>query len=210
MKGLFEEEDENPVVTYYRLAERIATSSNMPEEEKQKNLSDLEKLLRAATVNPVSGGNNIHVMRYLLQDLLGAYVIAIDIDNFCDLNRTFGHTHGDMVLREFMEYLDKNLRKDGKRQLQGDVIHLYGEEFIIITHASDEGEAEKLANRLREGFHNYTFDNLGTFKRPVTFSAGIANYVKGRVALSEAMQKADRACYEAKNSGRNRVVPNSL
>ena len=127
-------------------------------------------------------------------------VVMLDLDRFKDLNDTHGHPTGDVVLAETARIL-----RDGAREI--DMIGRYGgEEFIAILPDADESAALQFADRVRKQVEEHPYRNDGKEIRG-TVSGGAA----GARALEieqpdELIKQADLALYEAKNSGRNRVV----
>jgi len=126
-----------------------------------------------------------------------AYTL-IDLDNFKKVNDTYGHATGDRVLVSLARLLQQRLRKS-------DVIgRIGGEEFVIIFTDTDGPTAVRVLNEIRERF-SFVRHTGGGQHFYVTLSGGVAGYPEHleAVSLSEA---ADRALYEAKQQGRNRVV----
>ncbi len=123
-------------------------------------------------------------------------IVILDIDRFKAINDTYGHAVGDEVLK----FLSAQMRNTVREQ---DLCCRYGgEEFIILLPDTGIEEGYKIAENLRRKFEN-TVSPTG---RPVTFSAGIAGFPKHAASSKELLEIADYALYEAKNSGRNRVV----
>jgi diguanylate cyclase (GGDEF)-like protein len=124
--------------------------------------------------------------------------VMIDIDRFKSVNDTHGHPAGDQVLLALARVLRKRLRNS-------DIIGRYGgEEFAIILPDIKIDQAARLINELRQDFSQVIFHSAnGDFS--CTFSAGIAAYPMHQ-RLELLREAADKALYEAKRSGRNRVV----
>ncbi len=122
----------------------------------------------------------------------------IDIDRFKSVNDTYGHPVGDQVILALSRVLQQRLRNS-------DIVGRYGgEEFAVILQDVHPEQATKLINALREDFARVTFHaTSGEFN--CTFSAGIACYPNHR-RLELLREAADKALYEAKRAGRNRVV----
>lgn len=122
-------------------------------------------------------------------------IIFIDIDNFKSINDTLGHLTGDTVLRELALVLKKSLRKH-------DVLARYGgEEFTVMAGRTSLKHAVVIGEKLRRSVESHEF-NIG---RPVTISLGVTTYKSGE-SPEELLNRADKALYEAKNSGKNKVV----
>ena len=123
-------------------------------------------------------------------------VILIDIDYFKVVNDTYGHLEGDRVLKELALLLKENLRET-------DIIGRWGgEEFLIISENTAIGAAYTLAQKLREKVEVYDFQLKGS----LTISCGVAEYCSDMNNIDDLIKEADDALYEAKHSGRNRVV----
>ena len=125
-------------------------------------------------------------------------VCMIDIDYFKRINDEIGHLAGDEVLREFARAAQQELRTT-------DIFGRYGgEEFMqILPHTAIDG-AMKYADRVRMRALN--LDLSGFPKRvPITVSVGVAQYRRGE-SVTEILSHADAALYNAKQTGRNRVV----
>ncbi len=121
--------------------------------------------------------------------------ILFDIDFFKKVNDTYGHNVGDDVLRGVVRLVKANIRPEEK------LIRWGGEEFIILSRVRSEEEAQMVAEKIRAEIEQHYFDIVGK----VTCSFGIALYDPLR-ELKYLIEYADRALYEAKKSGRNRVV----
>lgn len=192
------------------LSEKIILSVTALKDTALRNLD-------MALTNPVTNGNNPLVLEQLIGQIDRCYVVQIDIDNFKGLNDTKGHAYGDLVLKELYEFLESNMRQAGIKQKQeiekrkmriklSDVIHEHGEEFKILLYADNEKDAYDVVERLRYGFFEFTMNTKDIFEFPVTFSAGISYYDKNRKTKKQAFEEADKAMYEAKNTGKNKTV----
>ncbi|MDD2829729.1 MAG: diguanylate cyclase [Sulfuricurvum sp.] len=121
--------------------------------------------------------------------------ILIDIDHFKEVNDTYGHQVGDVILKEFAKILSTNIR-------EVDVIGRWGgEEFLIICPHTDAEGAIVIAENLRSCIEEYNFNIVG--KKTASF--GIAQYDSATLA-ENLFHQLDRALYCAKDKGRNQVV----
>jgi two-component system cell cycle response regulator len=127
-------------------------------------------------------------------------VIMLDLDRFKQLNDTHGHPTGDVILSETAKILQESAR-------EVDMIGRYGgEEFIAILPGADENAAALFAERVRTTVEEYRYRDDGKEIR-MTVSAGVASSRGDELAQAdELIRLADRALYEAKNSGRNCIV----
>jgi diguanylate cyclase (GGDEF)-like protein len=125
-------------------------------------------------------------------------VAMLDIDRFKAVNDTYGHLVGDRVINNLARLLQQRLRNT-------DVIGRYGgEEFAVVLSGANGESAQRVLNDVRVGFAALKQQSGGT-EFSVTLSCGIATFPHhdGAAQLTDA---ADKALYEAKNSGRNKVV----
>ncbi len=122
----------------------------------------------------------------------------IDIDRFKSINDTYGHPVGDRVIKSLSRLLKQRLRKT-------DIVGRYGgEEFAVIMLDTDIAQAERVCNEVREAFSTIQHQADG-IRFSATFSCGLAAYpsISDGQRLSDS---ADRALYQAKHNGRNKVV----
>ncbi|HEY4395471.1 MAG TPA: GGDEF domain-containing protein [Polyangia bacterium] len=126
-------------------------------------------------------------------------LIFLDIDHFKKINDTHGHPAGDFVLAELSQMMAELLRTE-------DVLARFGgEEFTVLCRGSDQNGARIVAERLRAAVEARKF-TFGGQDIPVTISLGIAAVPESGVNdHATFLAAADKALYEAKRSGRNRV-----
>jgi two-component system, cell cycle response regulator len=127
-------------------------------------------------------------------------LVLFDIDHFKKVNDTYGHQAGDHVLSEISTLLSGALRAE-------DVFARYGgEEFAVICRGSDQSQAQVVGERLRKSVESHRFVYEGK-QIPVTISVGISVLPNPEVKdANDIVGFADRALYESKNGGRNRVT----
>ncbi|MEI9850317.1 MAG: diguanylate cyclase [Sphingomonas sp.] len=131
----------------------------------------------------------------------GTAVIMIDIDHFKQFNDRHGHATGDAVLVAVADALGRELRKT---DLFG---RLGGEEFAITLPDISRRDAALLAERLRQAVENLAIVVNDETTLGVTISAGLIHCVRPPSdGLQELLPLADAALYQAKSSGRNRVL----
>jgi len=122
----------------------------------------------------------------------------IDIDHFKSVNDTYGHPVGDQVIKSLSRLLKQRLRTTDT------VGRFGGEEFAVILPDTDERTAQRILNELREDFAKIRHTSReGLFS--VTFSCGLVSVLPGSTGAT-LLDEADKALYEAKRLGRNRVV----
>lgn len=132
-------------------------------------------------------------------------VIIVDIDHFKTINDTYGHHAGDLALRCTVQCITGTLRSS-------DVIgRIGGEEFAILLCDADAEIAEFTAEKLRIAIEAMQFQPVSGILHQITVSMGVDAFpMRGADCLDESMQRADKALYEAKNKGRNRVCASVL
>lgn len=122
----------------------------------------------------------------------------IDIDRFKSVNDTYGHLTGDRVIKSLARILQDRLRRS-------DIIGRYGgEEFGIILFNTDEEQAFRILDEIREAFSRINQSD-GSREFHTTFSCGIAEFPRFSSPL-QMSEVADAALYAAKEGGRNQVV----
>ncbi len=127
-------------------------------------------------------------------------IAIIDIDHFKNINDTYGHPVGDIVLIQLANML-KSLQTENYTPAR-----FGGEEFVVIFPGVVATEAKKIIDRIRLQFSSINFKTNTPDKTfSVSFSAGISEYPSMGTNLSELLSRADQALYAAKTDGRNRV-----
>lgn len=125
-------------------------------------------------------------------------VLMLDVDHFKSINDRYGHRVGDEVLRHVADVIKSNLRADALLARYG------GEEFTVLLPLHSPEEAHAVAERLRLAVERTPcHGSQGPIK--VSMSVGVA-YYRLRETLDDALGRADERLYEAKQTGRNRVV----
>ncbi len=127
-------------------------------------------------------------------------ILMLDLDHFKKINDTFGHDAGDTALKEVGEILQNEIRA-------GDVASRYGgEEFVLMLHDIDLGNAEKRADNIRTSISKLQLKYGAQEIIPITISIGIAMYPQDSTEVASLIEIADQALYTAKKNGRNRIV----
>ena len=125
-------------------------------------------------------------------------LLAIDIDHFKQVNDTWGHAAGDVVLKHVAQTMKQQTRRIDIAARIG------GEEFIILLPDTSVENAQALAERIRASVEN-TRVSAGDHQIAVTISIGLSTINPDDRNDQVALERADLALYEAKHSGRNRV-----
>ena len=125
-------------------------------------------------------------------------VMIADIDNFKKVNDTYGHAFGDEVIRQVVVAFAEGHGNNDFSARYG------GEEFAMILPKRGIEEAMGIAENIRKKFEEIAFQTeLG--EKHFTLSIGVAEYTKTYENASTFFEQADKALYEAKKTGKNRV-----
>ncbi len=168
-----------------------------------------EELERLSRVDPLTGLYNRRHLTCQLgkewklarREQVPLSIIMMDIDYFKRLNDTYGHMAGDRCLVELAELLRKEVHRPS------DIVARFGgEEFIILLPNTTHAGAQQLAERVRQRVADHSVETQNHRLR-FTVSIGAACQIPGRSSDAEDLiRRSDGALYEAKESGRNRVV----
>jgi len=176
-----------------------------------ENAVNLERLQRLGLTDTLTGVSNRRYFDQRLGEELQRAArsgeplscLLVDVDHFKRVNDTHGHLTGDAVLRQVAALIRGQLRAS-------DVLARYGgEEFAALLPRSGPRQAREVAERVRQAVAGSRFPAPEGGHFPVTVSIGAATYEPARGPAPEGallVGRADRALYEAKASGRNRVV----
>ncbi|MDF1880945.1 GGDEF domain-containing protein [Sulfurimonas sp. MAG313] len=126
-------------------------------------------------------------------------ILMIDIDFFKLVNDTYGHDVGDTVIRALSDIL-----KESKREADL-AIRYGGEEFLILLRHTTPEATQKVADAIHSGFRSKKF-TIGSETMQKTLSIGIAKLPQDADSIWKVIKYADIALYEAKNTGRNKIV----
>jgi diguanylate cyclase (GGDEF)-like protein len=127
-------------------------------------------------------------------------LLMLDIDYFKNYNDQFGHTAGDLILQKLSACISATLK-----DLNAVASRFGGEEFCVILDGVDKKKATAVANAIRERVQEEKLV-LRRQETHVTVSIGVATFPADAIEEHEVILKADKAMYEAKQKGRNRVV----
>jgi diguanylate cyclase (GGDEF)-like protein len=127
-------------------------------------------------------------------------VLMIDADHFKAFNDQHGHQAGDDALRALAKVIDEHVRRPT------DLVARYGgEEFSVILAETDSAGAQQIAEHIRSAVEQLPF--VAGVESPITVSIGISTWTPTTdTSLEQLLFAADKALYQAKESGRNRVV----
>jgi diguanylate cyclase len=171
--------------------------------------TDLERVHRVATTDPLTGANNRYSFDAYLHECVERNVILwkpfsillCDLDNFKGINDTYGHRVGDAVLSIFVSECRNILRKD-------DYIARYGgDEFVLMLSGANLRQAVNKANTICQLFamRKHVFNSAdGQMEIPIGVSIGVAE-ARRRDTAEALVERADCALYKSKECGRNRA-----
>jgi diguanylate cyclase (GGDEF)-like protein len=126
-------------------------------------------------------------------------LIMFDIDFFKPINDSYGHPCGDYILRAFAALLMSSIRST-------DILARYGgEEFCCLLPETTIKPARDLADRIRKKTEESIF-TYGKTDLTITVSGGVAEMQRGIATVDALLEKADKALYKAKETGRNKIV----
>ena len=125
----------------------------------------------------------------------GLSLIMLDIDNFKSINDTYGHDVGDDVLRSISDILIKSVRQTDIPSRWG------GEEFMVLL--PDTSSPDNVAELIRSNIEKFEFKMV---PKPITVSVGTAVFRDGVDTKDSIIKNVDIALYQAKNSGKNKVI----
>ncbi|MGJ4949208.1 GGDEF domain-containing protein [Bradyrhizobium sp. HKCCYLS20291] len=159
-----------------------------------------------AEIDELTGALNRRSIMHMLEDEMArsrqigkpCSVVLIDLDWFKRINDEHGHPTGDDVLRTFAITMFANIRGSDRFGRYG------GEEFLLVLPGAPPDPACRLAERLRQIIADLDWSAFSTGLQ-VTFSAGVATG-RGDETTESLLARADRALYESKAQGRNRVT----
>ncbi|WP_051309411.1 GGDEF domain-containing protein [Desulfogranum japonicum] len=203
-KDAWETEDANKLPDY------IQQSLALFSEQVSLALSNLdlaEKLKHLAVHDPLTGlHNRLYVQEAFEREINRATrsnsqlgVILFDLDHFKNINDTFGHAAGDLLLKEIGRLLTQFFRAEDFCCRFG------GEEFLILCSEIKPEEFSKRCETLRKAIEDMRVQYQGKALKKITASFGIATFPENGNTFSLLTGAADKALYRAKHEGRNRV-----
>ncbi|HJW24377.1 MAG TPA: GGDEF domain-containing protein, partial [Rhodocyclaceae bacterium] len=167
----------------------------------------METLREANLHDPMTGLSNRRFLEEFMATLLASAqrrqihlaVLMLDLDYFKMVNDTYGHDAGDTVLKAVAKVFQQSVRASDL------VIRYGGEEFLIILQDAESDAAERVAENIRIAVENLKIQVAGTVLQK-TISIGIADFPSDSDTFWQAVKFADVALYQAKETGRNKVV----
>jgi len=179
-----------------------------------ENVVNRARLLRSGFTDVLTGWHNRRYLTVRIGEELARarrdknrlVCLMLDVDHFKQVNDTWGHAAGDVVLQELAQRIESQVRAS-------DVAARYGgEEFVVLLPGTDVGSASKLAERIRMEIAASPIGLPGGEEVIITASIGIAEISPGpndkdlKTLGDSLIARADVALYAAKSAGRDRVV----
>ena len=173
-----------------------------------ETITNNQKLKQEATKDYLTGINNVREFDRNLNSITQMTIrkeeelslLFVDIDFFKKVNDTYGHNAGDRVLKSLAQILLETCRVYDIVSRNG------GEEFSIILLDCSAGKAAQIAERVRKKVENYRFELSDRSKIRITVSVGISSYPENTKQINDLPENADKALYQAKRTGRNKVI----
>ncbi|WP_411346263.1 diguanylate cyclase [Paenibacillus sp. WLX1005] len=158
------------------------------------------RLQKEAHYDALTGVLNRRALVSIMQNWVGNRyhftVMMLDIDHFKSINDTYGHSMGDDMLKCMADVIAEQIQSQ-------DLCFRYGgEEFVILLYEMDEDQGREVGEQIREAAEQCPTP----FDRAITVSLGMTVYAGGDENLEELLEQADQALYNAKNTGRNKMV----
>lgn len=189
------------------LVSRLATFISVTSLELENTNKQLElvndKLKMAAIIDGLTGLYNRKEIQSQIEEALSRIeneqfsLVMLDIDNFKQVNDTYGHQEGDTVIVALADIL-RNRRIGHKQNVSSG--RWGGEEFMVLLRGTDSGSAAYIADLMRENFSNTSFPGI----RPQTVSLGVTQ-ARMDDTVDTLCSRVDMALYRAKKNGKNRV-----
>ena len=195
--------------SFENMAQSINSYQNSLEEKVKQRTEELlvknaELLRLSITDNLTKLYNRVKLDKSLQEEMNRSLryntnfsIILLDIDYFKKVNDNFGHQVGDEVLIESAQVLSKNIRNV-------DILGRWGgEEFLVICPETKIEDAIKVASHINAAIKLHKFT---TYPNTVTMSLGVASFNKDIKNVDDIILNADKALYQAKEEGRDKVI----
>ncbi len=196
---------DNYMMSRVPLVSRLATFISVTSQELENTNKQLalvnDKLKMAAIIDGLTGLYNRKEIQGQIEKALADVkreqfsLVMLDIDNFNQVNDTYGHQEGDSVIVALADILRN--RRTGLMQSSG---RWGGEEFMVLLRGTDSSSAAYIADLMRECFANTSFPGI----RPQTVSLGVTQ-AREDDTVDSLCTRVDMALYRAKQNGKNRV-----
>ncbi|MBM7868727.1 diguanylate cyclase [Clostridium pascui] len=173
-----------------------------------ESVQSYRRLKSEATIDFLTGLNNVRqfdnmfniVAQQTIRNGEELSLLFLDIDYFKKINDTFGHSSGDMILKDLAVILSNTCRVYDVISRNG------GEEFSVLLANCPAAHALEVAERIRKNVEGNKFYISNKVNINITVSLGISTYPNITSNIDNLLEHADTALYEAKKTGRNKVV----
>jgi len=186
------------IIYYYESSQQMLIRYIQQERDKFESASKHDLLTDLSNRRDIIEKMEIERERHLRMGKPFTIILG-DIDNFKNLNDTFGHDAGDYVLQTIGSILRNQARGIDCPSRWG------GEEFLLILVDTDIESGQRVAERIRKKIENTNF-NYKNKRLPVTMTFGLSIYQATDESIDKCIERADKALYDGKNRGKNIVV----
>ena len=176
------------------------------EEKRQLSLANKRMMKQVYTDELTGMGNRRSFyekaktkIKYAKLDNTPLATLMIDIDHFKSINDKHGHAIGDLAIKKLAEIILETIHSDDVEGRMG------GEEFAVVTLNRPLKKAEQLANRIRSTVENSEL-SINSQSITMTVSIGVTAFGSHNDNIDLMLERADKALYQAKDLGRNRVI----
>jgi diguanylate cyclase (GGDEF)-like protein len=197
------------VDTHDEIGELAATFNKMVADMKRstEELQEANRKLHEVSITDGLTGlcNYAHFMDELKKEEARARrsnsnfgVILFDLDLFKEVNDTYGHEKGNLLLRAVSDILKENAR-------QMDTVARYGGEEFVMLMPDSKGAEREVAERIRKKIESTEFTGIADAPLRITISGGVCAYPRDAQSVNELLDKADKRLYTAKTGGKNKT-----
>ena len=159
---------------------------------------------KLANTDPLTGAYNRRYLNEFANDYLKIVkrekidfsLLIVDLDDFKNINDTYGHEIGDLVLIQFVKIARETIRENDL------IIRFGGDEFILLLPNTNIKNAKIIATKIINRISEYNMSTEVNF----LISIGIADYQEKDFTIDDIISRADKSLYEAKRGGKNRAV----
>ncbi len=195
----------NELLIKYKQKEKRFLAVVKQSDRHLKTLIDLNKQLEeASNTDPMTGAYNRRYFYNTSKPMIALgkrekydiSIVMLDIDKFKNVNDTYGHDIGDIIIKDLVTQIDMHIRASDLSARFG------GEEFVILLNNINKEDSIKFCNNLRLSIQkSVPVDNI-----EYTVSIGISKILDVDNNVDDTLKRADLALYEAKETGRNKVI----